>query len=224
MFRPLLELGAGLLDLLLPPICACCSRSTGGEALCVGCDVRSELPLPDAPAPKPLASWAAAVPYEGAAREWIARFKYPKRGLAGLDPAADAVARYWIRRAALSVPGDPPDAVVPIPLHASRLRERGFNQSTRLARDAARLVGSRCLPVALERLRATETQTGLTRAERRRNVAGAFAAKSPVPKRIWLVDDVVTTGATLVSAAHVLRRSGAREIRAVTLAWRPWIG
>ena len=164
------------------------------------------------------------MPYEDATREWITRFKYPKRGLAGIDPAADAVARYWIQRAALSVPGDPPDAIVPIPLHVGRLRERGFNQSTQLARDAARLVGSRCLPVALERVRPTESQTELSRAGRRRNVAGAFALKSRVPKRIWLVDDVVTTGATLISAARLLRRSGAREIRAVTLAWRPWIG
>ena len=224
MFRPLRELGAGLLDLLLPPICASCGRSTDGAALCAACDVRSETPLPDAPAPKPLLSWTAAVPYEDPAREWIGRFKYPKRGLAALDPAADAVARHWIRRAALWVPGGPPDAVVPVPLHITRLRERGFNQATSLARDAARAVGSRCLPLALERVRATATQTDLTRAERRRNVKGAFRAAAPLPKRVWLVDDVATTGATLASAARALRRGGSREVRALTLAWRPWIG
>lgn len=224
MLRVLRDLGAGLLDLLLPPICAACGRSTDGEALCAHCDVRSELALPDAPAPKPLASWTSAVPYDDAASEWIARFKYPKRGLAGLDPGAEAVARDWIRRAALGVPGPPPDAVVPVPLHARRLRERGFNQSTRLARDAARAVGSRCLPVALVRVRETATQTELSRSERRRNVAGAFEARRVVPERVWLVDDVATTGATLVSAGRALRRKGAREIRAVTLAWRPWIG
>ena len=224
MLRALRSLGTGLLDLLLPPICASCSRSTEGEALCVLCDVRSEGPLPDVPPPKPLASWTAGVSYEDSARDWITRFKYPKRSLAALDPAADAVARYWIRRAARAVPGEPPDAVIPIPLHVTRLRERGFNQSTRLARDAAHEVGSPCLPMALERVRATATQTDLSRAERRRNVKGAFRARAPVPKRVWLVDDVATTGATLVSAARVLRRSGAREVRAVTLAWRPWIG
>ncbi len=220
------ELGAGLLDLLLPPVCAGCLCETDGEALCRACDVRSELALPDEPPPEPLASWTAAVPHDDVARDWIARFKYPKRGLLGLDPAADAVASYWIRRAALAVPGEAPDAVVPIPLHAKRLRERGFNQATSLARDVARTVGSPCRPVALERIRATATQTELGRAERRRNMAGAFAARGAVavPARIWLVDDVATTGATLASAARVLRRAGTKEVRAVTLAWRPWIG
>jgi ComF family protein len=224
MFRPFRELAAGLLDLLLPPICSACSRSTEGEALCPACDVRSEGLLPDQPAPKPLASWTAAVPHEDTARDWIARFKYPKRGLAGIDPAADAVARYWIQRAAAAVPGDPPDALVPVPLHTKRLRERGFNQATILARDAAWAVGSVCRPMMLERVRDTATQTDLSRQERRRNVAGAFAARSAVPERVWLVDDVATTGATLVSAARTLRRAGAREVRAVTLAWRPFLG
>ncbi len=92
MLRTLLDLGAGLLDLLLPRVCAECGQSTDGEALCARCDVRSELALPDVPAPKPLASWTAAVPYDDAAREWVTRFKYPKRGLGGLDPGAEAVA------------------------------------------------------------------------------------------------------------------------------------
>lgn len=224
MLDSLRELGAGLLDLLLPPICAACACATEGEALCSACDVRSETALPDLPPPRPLVSWTAAVPHEDVARDWIARFKYPKRGLAGIDPAADAVARYWIQRAARAAPGDPPDAVVPVPLHARRLRERGFNQATILARDAARAVGSACRPMTLERIRATATQTDQSRAERRRNVAGAFAARRAVPERVWLVDDVATTGATLVSAARTLKRAGAREVRAVTLAWRPFLG
>lgn len=224
MLAFLRELGAGLLDLLLPPICAACARATDGVALCSVCDVRSETPLPDLPAPRPLVSWTAAVPHEDAARDWIARFKYPKRGLTGIDPAADAVVRYWIQRAARAAPGEPPDAVVPIPLHARRLRERGFNQATILARDAARTVGSPCRPLMLERVRATATQTDLSRAERRRNVADAFAARRSVPERVWLVDDVATTGATLVSAARTLRKAGAHEVRAITLAWRPYLG
>ena len=134
MLGSLRELAAGLLDLLLPPICAACARATGGDVLCAACDVRSETALPDLPSPRPLVSWTAAVPHEDAARDWIARFKYPKRGLAGIDPAADAVVRYWIQRAARAAPGDPPDAVVPVPLHAKRLRERGFNQAELICR------------------------------------------------------------------------------------------
>ena len=179
--------------------------------------------LPEIPAPAPLDSWTAAVYYDGSARDWVRRFKYPSRGLGNLDPAADGVARLWIQRAAARVPGAPPDVVVPIPLHVTRLRERGFNQSMSLARDVARVVGSRAAPFALRRIRATARQTDLSRSERRRNLRGAFEAAHDIPRHIWLVDDVATTGATLTEAARTLRRAGAREIRAVTLAWRPWI-
>ena len=220
MLRALLS---GLVDLLLPPICAECGRSTEGDPLCADCDVPLDTALPDVPAPAPLASWTAAVGYEGSAREWVRRFKFPSRGLGNLDPAADAVARFWIERAAARVPGPPPGIVVPVPLHVARLRERGFNQSTSLARDVARAVGSPCAPVALRRIRATARQTDLSRSERRRNLRGAFEACREIPRHVWLVDDVATTGATLTEAARTLRRAGAQEVHGVTLAWRPWI-
>ena len=211
------------LDLLLPPICAQCGCATETDPLCPGCDILPYLALPDDPAPPPLVSWTAAVGYEGAARDWVRRFKYPSRGLGNLDPAADGVARFWIARAAGRVPGPPPEAVIPVPLHVTRLRERGFNQSTALARDVARAVGSRAAPRALRRVRATARQTDLSRSERRRNLRGAFEATGAIPRHVWLVDDVATTGATLSEAARTLCRAGAREVRAVTLAWRPWI-
>lgn len=109
---------------------------------------------------------------------------------------------------------------VPVPLHASRRRERGFNQALDLARALD-------LPVAraIRRLRATESQTGLSADERHRNIRAAFAA-SRVPWRaskvdaqvVVLVDDVSTTGATLEECARVVREMGAREVRAVTAA------
>jgi ComF family protein len=115
---------------------------------------------------------------------------------------------------------DGADIVVPVPLHASKRRRRGFNQALDLARGLG-------LPVtcSLRRLRATESQTGLSAAERQRNVRGAFAP-SRLPWRrsaaggrvVVLVDDVSTTGATLGECASVLRAIGAAEVRAITAA------
>jgi ComF family protein len=210
------------LELLLPRICASCGSEALHGPLCARCElpVAGDLGLP----PRPLSAWCAATLHEGAGADWVRRFKYPARGLAGLDPAAEAVAFGLLRRLARRVPGAAPDLVVPVPLHARRLRERGFSPASLLARALAREAGVRCAPVLLARLRDTPSQTGLSRAARRRNVAGAFEAKAPSPPRVWLVDDVVTTGSTLLHAARALRRAGAREITGVCLAQRPLVG
>src|SRR5262249_5673377 len=107
---------------------------------------------------------------------------------------------------------------VPIPLGASRERSRGYNQSAKLA---ASLGKRRGLAVRLDRLirtRDTGTQTLLTPEEREANLRGAFTARAPVPPRVVLVDDVFTTGATLVAAARALIAAGAKEVSAVTFA------
>jgi ComF family protein len=112
------------------------------------------------------------------------------------------------------------DCLVPVPLHPSRRRARGFNQ----ALDLARRLGADGLPVhqALRRVRATPTQTGLPAAQRHRNMRDAFtSARLAPPLRgcvAVLVDDVSTTGATLEACARVLREMGVREVRAVTAA------
>jgi ComF family protein len=111
--------------------------------------------------------------------------------------------------------------VIPIPLHPRALRRRGFNPAALLARAAARACGVSVDCVALERLRDTASQTGLDRAARRRNVRGAFRARQAPPARVWLVDDVVTTGATLDEAARALRRAGAGEIFGLCVARTP---
>ena len=105
-----------------------------------------------------------------------------------------------------------PDWVVPVPLHPRRMRARGFDQALVLARQVGRARRLRVRARALVRVRDTPSQTGLSRTARRRNVRGAFRAARAVPGRIWLVDDVVTTGATLGEAARALRRAGAKEV------------
>ncbi len=114
-----------------------------------------------------------------------------------------------------------PDLVVPVPLHPRRLRARGFNPATLMARSLARHFRVRLDPVALRRVRDTPSQTHLDRRARRRNVSGAFVARERVPPRVWLVDDVVTTGSTLGEAARALRRAGARSVVGVCAARTP---
>lgn len=233
--RKLAELSRGALELLLPPTCGGCGALTDPTAaLCVACDRRLErIPsgacqLCQEIAPQvgsglcagcvisdaPLTACVAAVRFDGAGAEWIHRFKYPKAGLRGLDPAPASVVGAMLREAAARAPGFPADLIAPVPLHPRRLRSRGFNPAAQIARTLARECAIPFDPVALRRTRDTPSQTGLDRQARRRNVRGAFQARGGrrVPERIWLVDDVVTTMSTLAEAATALRAAGAREV------------
>jgi predicted amidophosphoribosyltransferase len=163
----------------------------------------------------------AAVEFQAPVEGWIRRFKYPRAGLAGLDPGASGRVRALALAAAARAPGPPPGLVVPVPNHPRRLRERGFNPASELAAAIAGRAKLRLGAHRLERVRDTPSQTGQGRAARRRNVRGAFRARGPVPARIWLVDDVVTTGSTLGEAARALRRAGARAIVGICAARTP---
>jgi ComF family protein len=150
--------------------------------------------------------------YEGALRSLIHLFKY-----SGMKPLSKPLAAYLER----TIPIDTAfDAIVFVPLYWRRKWRRGFNQAELLARHVARRRG---LPVlnALRRKRATATQAGLASAGRRRNVAGAFALR-PGPdlagKKILLIDDVMTTGATASACASVLKRGGAKSVSLFTVA------
>lgn len=128
--------------------------------------------------------------------------------------------RRLVLEAARAAPGPAPERIVPVPLHPRRLRERGFNPAALLARWIARERRCRFDAALLRRVRHTTSQTGLGRSARRANVRGAFQVRprARVPAIVWLVDDVVTTGSTLVECARVLRRAGVKHVVAVCVA------
>ena len=157
--------------------------------------------------------WAPFV-YGGALAHAIQRFKYASRADLA-RPLGELLRR--------GVPDDlerAPEVVVPVPLHPARLVERGFNQATLLAGPAARQLRAPLRPRALERVLDTPRQALLDRARRIANLDGAFRARDPflVGKRVLLVDDVRTTGATLRACALALRAAGAREVGTLVLA------
>jgi ComF family protein len=162
----------------------------------------------------------AGVRFEGDAAAWIKGFKYASPWRVSFGAHERARIRALACASGERAPGAPPAALVPIPLHSRRLRARGFNPALQVTRELARMTRAPVRHV-LVRTRDTSSQTGLARSARRRNVAGAFAARREAPERVWLVDDVVTTGATLEAAARVLRRAGAKEIVGVCLARTP---
>jgi len=158
-------------------------------------------------------------PYDGGLRELIHLLKYDR-----VRPAANVLGRMisdaFLELAPKFDHGEP--LVVPVPLHASKLNQRGFNQSELIARIALKLVPvGRLNSDMLRRTRATETQTGLTREQRERNLRGAFrvSRRSDIAGRdILLVDDVFTTGTTVSECARVLRRAGASRVFVATVA------
>jgi ComF family protein len=129
---------------------------------------------------------------------------------------AELMAEAWIH-----VWDDTDFLFVPIPLHPRRMKERGFNQASLLARECACLLGCASADDVLLRTRWTPPQTELARKDRYANIRDAFSCPHPEAvcgANILLIDDVFTTGATLQEAARELKTNGAREIRALTLA------
>jgi ComF family protein len=150
--------------------------------------------------------------YDGKLRKLIHLLKYDR-----MRPLAAHLGELM---ATALPPGEQVDAVVPVPLHWRRRWRRGFNQSELLARIVARRYGLK-VSRALRRGRPTASQAGLTRSMRRANVAGAFFVRSRQEvegRRILLVDDVMTTGATASACGTALKRAGARRVTVLTLA------
>src|ERR1700720_3840650 len=221
------------LDTALPPLCASCRTPLGDlGGLCAACWSRVSfiappycerlgIPFTYDPGPGVLSMEAiadppaygrarAAVRFDDVARDLVHRLKYGDR----LDLAA--IMGRWMGRAGRELT-EGADAGVPVPLHWRRLWGRRFNQAAMLAQAVA---ATRDLPVlhgALRRVRATPQQVGLTRAERAVNVQGAFDVtadgKATIHgKRLVLVDDVLTSGATIDTCARALLRAGARNV------------
>jgi ComF family protein len=130
-----------------------------------------------------------------------------------------ALAAYLGREIAKLASGAAADLIVPLPLHASRLRERGFNQALELARPVAATLGLPLDSRTCTRIRSTPAQAGLSLKAREKNIRNAFhCARDLSGQRLLVVDDVMTTGASLNEFARTLKRNGAAEITLLTLA------
>jgi ComF family protein len=156
---------------------------------------------------------ASIGPFDGGLRLAIHALKY-----GGRQGLARTLARTLAAAPGAAAVLEGAAALVPVPLHALREKERGFNQSALVARALAAMAGTPVRERVLMRARDTPPQTGLSAFARRRNVAGAFQARFAVDGAVVLVDDVMTTGATAAAAAAALRASGAAEVRLLTLA------
>ena len=189
--------------------------------LCDGCGIAFEYDIRSRCAaclakPRAFDRARAACLYDDASRELILQFKHADR--TDLAPLFCA----WFSRAAPDLLASA-QAVVPVPLHRGRLFRRRYNQAAEIARPLARLTGLDYLPDALVRRRATASQGGRSAGGRRRNVQGAFAVPESrralvEGRRILLVDDVLTTGATAEACARALKAAGAADVTLAVVA------
>lgn len=215
-----------LMDIILPPVCLICgARGQEGRDLCDDCRGLIEENQPACP--------VCALPvdhgYEGACGRCLRkpppydsswsfwRYQPPLDSLLlGLKYHRQlAVARLLggiLADRLMDAPMLVPKVLVPVPLHTSRLRERGFNQSIELFEPVARALRVPLLRDSVIRHHATPSQVGLSNVQRRRNLRGAFRVKGALPDHVAIVDDVVTTGSTVSELARVLRRAGVGRI------------
>jgi len=227
-----------VLDLALPPLCPACREPVEDQALCAACwsklsfiarpyCERLGIPFAYDPGPGLLSMQAiadppsyqrarAAVRYDDIARALVHAFKYSDR----LD-LAPTLGR-WTARAGQELLAEA-DALVPVPLHWRRLWARRFNQSAALAQAVSAASGVPVLYEALQRSKATQHQVGLSQAERAVNVQGAFrvarGGKAAVAgRRLVLVDDVLTSGATADACTRALLRAGAATVDVLVFA------
>jgi ComF family protein len=233
------RLGGAAVDLVYPPVCLDCGRPVAAaDALCAICFARLRpITAPMCPRlgipfevslgpgalsaeaiaePPPFGRARAAVVYNEVARRLVSRLKYGDR-----PELARFLARLMVSAGAAFWPAGP--VLVPVPLHRLRQLHRRYNQSAELARAIGRLTGLPVDPPLLRRVRATPRQVGLSAAARSRNVAGAFAVHPDALARlrgrgVVLVDDVVTTGATVNAVTRALNRAGIDKVDVLSFA------
>jgi ComF family protein len=237
--RGLRGLIAAAVDAVYPPVCTGCGRMVGQHrGVCPACwatlrlierpycevlglpfshDLGAGILSADAIANRPVFDRLRSVAiHDGIARSLVHGLKYRDR-----TDLAIMMAGWMVRASDGTV--EACDAIIPVPLHAYRLWGRRFNQSAELARAIARLSGKPYLATALIRTKRTAQQVGLGAAAREDNVRGAFAVteagKTAVfGKRVVLVDDVYTTGATVSAATRALKKAGAGDVTVLTFA------
>lgn len=236
------RLWTAALDLLYPPRCCSCNKSHPAYTFCASCTASVATPrsplcticgtpfltqggndhpcvdcLRRPPAfrrARAIATYDAAAERESPLKDILQRFKYNRE--ISLTPA---LADLLNQRLPLELSDY--DLVIPVPLHSSRLRWRGFNQALLLARHLHPCVRDKIDPFALQRVRATRPQVELGHGERKANVAGAFLVRHRnhiEKRRVLLVDDVLTTGATVNECSRALRRAGAELVDVLVIA------
>lgn len=236
---PLTRLAGRVLDLVYPPTCLDCGAPVARQAgLCANCFVKLRpitqpycpvlgIPFevsigPDARSaeaiadPPPFRRARSAVLYNDVARALVSRMKYGDR------PELASFCARLMQPAGNDLWADRP-VLLPVPLHPLRQVQRRYNQSTELARALARLTGLTVDPALVRRTRKTRQQVGLSADARQRNVAGAFAPHPDILARlkgrgVVLVDDVITTGATVKAIARALTRAGVDNVDVISFA------
>jgi ComF family protein len=214
---------------LIPSTCLLCGATSGTGPLCGAClaDLpwhrqpqcpRCAVPTPDGQVcgaclkhPPAFDRSRAALAYAFPLDRLIPRLKY--NGRLAIAPALGECL------AASAAPGPSPDCLIPMPLHAKRIRERGFNHATEIAREVAKRLDLPLDTDSCRRIRDTPPQMGLKHDARRRNVRGAFVCTGDVRgRRIALIDDVMTTGTSLDELAKTLKQAGALEVETWVVA------
>jgi len=224
-----------LLEIIFPPVCLLCARRSREKGFCGECRSHLEQKRITSPVclkcgepfqsskavghvcgrclktPPHFNSARSAFVYDGHVLDAVHRFKYAGDTSLAVPLATETLCAIGSKDHCL---------IVPVPLHPERLRARGFNQSVLIARELSRITSIELCCNNLKRARDTGQQVGLGVEERKRNVSGAFTLEKPEffkGKKALLVDDVMTTGATINECARVLRGSGA-EVYALTVA------
>lgn len=200
-----------ILDLLFPQRCPGCNRVEHG--MCRQCLAQLTVYTGSVRAVPGITATSIAYVYHGPLRHAIHQLKYRHRQQVAQD-LGELLTPFVLPHAHAV------DAVVPVPMHAARRAERGFNQAELIAATVARNAHIACINDGLVRVRATGQQAKLNARERQTNMDGAFRwhlASAP-PARVLIVDDVLTTGATMSACALALRQAGCREVYGLALA------
>jgi ComF family protein len=229
VLRRWLDLGSTLGRSLLGQDCLLCGAASGGELLCAGCNadlpwLGVACPQCSGPSGGEVCGACLARPPQFDATLAVWRYEFPVDRLVHALKYGRrlALAELFGQALAARVGARPVDAVVPMPLAPRRLAERGFNQALEVARRVANRIGARLEPGLVERVRDTVPQTDLPHDARAANVRGAFAcAGAPAGETLAVVDDVMTTGATVEELARTLKRAGALRVENWVVA-RTW--